>query len=140
MMNTDAGISHAQTVPFTLSKMPCRGKHFAEHVFSREGDAVDRPAIEALICRVFLRENHLKGLVGCRCGSVRLREKGIVPAEPRRGYPLRFTGAARVLDHNAHAMPSVVIVEIALPVKRAPIRSHSGNNPRTRRGKLESTH
>src|SRR5579864_6425206 len=51
-----AGIEHAQTVPFALLEVQRSRNHFAEHAVGREGNAVDGPAIEAIICRVVLRK------------------------------------------------------------------------------------
>src|SRR5579862_4752787 len=83
------------------------------HLVFRIGETVDGPAIEAFECCVLFFEGHVEGLVRLLRDCGRISETGIVPPERLWRKPLRFAFVSRVLDHDPHAMMTVVVGKIA---------------------------
>ena len=103
------GVAHMNAIALAFLKVKGRRSHGG--VWKRH--SVDGPLIEAFFRGVLLFNQHFKGFVGRLGSRSGLGKMGVVPKELRRRDPLCFTGATGVLDHNAHAVPPIVVGEIA---------------------------
>src|SRR2546430_12313692 len=96
-----AGVAHAQSIPLALLHVKRSRDCFAVHGVR---DAIDRPSVEASFRGIVFRKGHFEGLVRQGSSRATFREAGVVPLESRRTNPLGLSTAARVLDHDPHAM------------------------------------
>src|SRR5215469_5060666 len=109
-VNVVARISHSNPISLALLKVKGRWCWFSSHRICR---TVNRPAIEALLCGVFLRKGHLDCLVSLGSRRTGLGETRVAPPELRRSSPLWLPSASGILHNDSHSMPAIPIIKIA---------------------------
>src|SRR5215467_6664651 len=102
-------IAQAKTIAFALFQVKGGRYRFVSH---GKRNAIDGPAVESFFRRVVFRKSHVDSFVGLRSCGAGFGEPRVTPFERGGREPLRLSSAARVLDHNSHAMSAVAIVEI----------------------------
>jgi len=116
-----AGVVHAQPVAPPMVQLEQRF-----HRLHVEGNAVDRPSIEATHRRILLGERHLDDLVGLRGSGI---GPGKTPVVPRKGFrllPARLAMVPGVLHHDAHTVLAVIVGQISQYPHARPLHFHDG--------------
>src|ERR1700722_19929371 len=127
-VNIIAGVAHAEAIAPALLEVECSWRDVARHFAGGEGKSIYGPPIEAIICGVIFGERHFNSFIGRRSCSARLGEVGVIPSKKRRREPLRFAGPIGVLDDNAHAVATVVIIQITEDPHTGMIHLYNGGN------------